>query len=213
MWSDQWLWQCQWLRCRKATLRPFIHRTFLAPRQFTNDFIFIYDFIIWFHMIASWKAFFKSQYAIWGLGFEAFEPARLSAVFGMARGQNLLQTHAEAWNRHRRSINDQGFIKKSWDLDRFGNLVCYISRTVRDYANIKGFHELWQTMHIIECRRWYGTWIHATCQTLNGSKLFPPASVRQCCVLEMRSLKWWSLLEVWRQLQNQLHGRRSGQQG
>eukprot|EP00434_Breviolum_minutum_P030737 symbB.v1.2.027184.t1/scaffold2771.1/size70997/6 len=45
------------------------------------------------------EAFFKSQYAIWGLSFEAFEPARLSAVFGMARGQNLLQTHAEAMLR------------------------------------------------------------------------------------------------------------------
>jgi len=47
------------------------------------------------------KAFFKSQYATWGFSFEPLEPARLLAVFGMAKEQNLSQTHAEAgrgWN-------------------------------------------------------------------------------------------------------------------
>lgn len=70
-------------------------------------------------MIASWKAFFKSQYAIWGLGFEAFEPARLSAVFGMARGQNLLQTHAEA-STDREDQSRSGVHKKlGWQFGLF----------------------------------------------------------------------------------------------
>lgn len=45
------------------------------------------------------EAFFKSQYATWGFSFEPLEPARLLAVFGMAKEQNLSQTHAEAMLR------------------------------------------------------------------------------------------------------------------